>query len=1196
MAFCDISGFTAMSERLAKKGRIGAEELTDVLNAVFAPLLERAAEYDGSMLKYGGDAVLVFFTGDGHERRAAAATAAMRKTLRTVGRQRTSAGWVRLRTSVGLHSGEFDFFLVGSTHRELIVAGRAATLTTAMEAAANAGEILMSATTAAALAPSQLGERLGDAALLARAPRVARDTRADTRASGGDASAFVPVALREYLLAGGESPEHRLVTIAFIAFGGLDDALATRGGEATADALQSLIAITSAQFEQHGVTLLATDIYGDGGKLIAVAGAPTSYENNEERMLRAVRAIVDEYDALPLHVGIHRGAVFTGDVGPSFRRTYTMLGDAVNTAARVMANAGVDEIVATPAVLDRSATVFDLDEREPFEAKGKAEPIATYAVGAIAGRRPSIGERLPLVGREAELAALNEMLTRATKGDGNVVELVGEAGIGKTRLLEEFVGNAPARAVIARCEPYQTSTPYFAARQLLLAVLHEEQDLAAAVDNVAPDLRPWLPLLAAVVGAEVPPTPEVERLAPAAFAPKLHAAVIDILAAASASVIVVEDTQWMDAASSGLLGAIAAGAAERSWLVVFTRRPDDDPPFEGEYPKKTITVKPLTTADAATLARAVAPGVLLPAEAARLAERGSGHPLFVQELARETAFTASGAAVPDSVDAVIVSRIDRLSPEARERLRRAAVLGVAFDDWLLRELTGGETAAELAEFLDAEGTRFRFRQALFQQAAYDGLPFRKRRLLHGAVARLLQAAEPERHAEDLSLHMLEAGDFDGAWRYSLVAGHRAMDRHASQDATTFFRRAVSAGRRATSVTKIDLSTAWKDLGRNTFDCGHLEEALDAYSRGRALGKGDDELEVGLCINIAEAHAAMGSLAAGRRWVRRGLRDADAKSGVPARLLTRLLLVAAQMDLRSGLRSSIDLAERALGVARDAGLELEAGHAHAILAVADVVLDAGDGTEHNRIAAAIYAAVGNRHGQGNTLNNLGVVAATHGDWRSAVELYGEAATAHRQAGMELFAASTNANRGELLAEQGHLAEARSVLQDAYETLQASRGYEAFHVRTRLAVVMARLGEADRAEELAAGAVAAFADMAASREVADATNHLAYVRLLRGRAAEAIAALDAVDPSEFDTIAVRAWWLRGVALAQLGIAPDAVACLRRAIAEASLLGRPYDEAVALAALGELEDDVAAAAEAAATFEQLGVIEPMRLPLTA
>ena len=158
LAFCDLSGFTAMSEKLAVLGRLGAEELADVLNVLFAALLEDAAAYGGSLLKYGGDAVLLFFEGDDHAARGATATHRMRATLRRVGTIKTSRGTVRVRMSVGLHSGEFDFFLVGDSHRELIVTGAGATTTVDMEATADAGEILLSPDTAAALAPSCVGD------------------------------------------------------------------------------------------------------------------------------------------------------------------------------------------------------------------------------------------------------------------------------------------------------------------------------------------------------------------------------------------------------------------------------------------------------------------------------------------------------------------------------------------------------------------------------------------------------------------------------------------------------------------------------------------------------------------------------------------------------------------------------------------------------------------------------------------------------------------------------------------------------------------------------------------------------------------------------------------------------------------------------------------------------------------------------
>src|SRR4051794_29717875 len=133
MAFVDVSGFTAMSERLAPKGRLGAEEVTDVMSATFTRLLAVAYENGGGLVKFGGDALLLFFDGDEHGRRACASAHTMRKTLEEIGSLDTSAGAVALQMHVGVHSGTFEFFLVGGAHRELIVSGPDAVLTVAME-------------------------------------------------------------------------------------------------------------------------------------------------------------------------------------------------------------------------------------------------------------------------------------------------------------------------------------------------------------------------------------------------------------------------------------------------------------------------------------------------------------------------------------------------------------------------------------------------------------------------------------------------------------------------------------------------------------------------------------------------------------------------------------------------------------------------------------------------------------------------------------------------------------------------------------------------------------------------------------------------------------------------------------------------------------------------------------------------------
>ena len=159
MAFVDVSGFTAMSERLAPMGRLGAEEVTDVMSATFARLLGVAYENGGGLVKLGGDAMLLLFDGPEHAPRACSAAWGMRDSLRALGPLHTSVGDVELSMHVGVHSGRFDLFLVGRRHRELIIAGPAAAHTVVMEDTAGAGEIAVSDSTAAFLDPVQPGRR-----------------------------------------------------------------------------------------------------------------------------------------------------------------------------------------------------------------------------------------------------------------------------------------------------------------------------------------------------------------------------------------------------------------------------------------------------------------------------------------------------------------------------------------------------------------------------------------------------------------------------------------------------------------------------------------------------------------------------------------------------------------------------------------------------------------------------------------------------------------------------------------------------------------------------------------------------------------------------------------------------------------------------------------------------------------------------
>ena len=228
LAFVDISGFTKMCERLARRGKVGAEEINDVLDTCFTQLLSLAYEDGGGVLKWGGDAVLLLFTGPDHTARAARAAHRMRARLREIGRRlRTSAGLVSLRMSVGIHSGTFHLFLVGERHRELVITGPGATRTVAMESVATAGEIALSPEAAALLDPRALGATKGEARLLrSEPPGIPFSPRqSDEELGDVDLSSLIPLGIRDHLRETGAEAEHRQVAVAFLEFLGVDVAV-----------------------------------------------------------------------------------------------------------------------------------------------------------------------------------------------------------------------------------------------------------------------------------------------------------------------------------------------------------------------------------------------------------------------------------------------------------------------------------------------------------------------------------------------------------------------------------------------------------------------------------------------------------------------------------------------------------------------------------------------------------------------------------------------------------------------------------------------------------------------------------------------------------------------------------------------------------------------------------------------------------
>ena len=1239
LAFVDVSGFTAMSERLSGLGKAGAEEVTDVMNSTFAALLEIAYSYGGGLLKFGGDALLLLFTGEAHAARAACAAFRMRRRLRAIGRPRTSAGVVELRMHVGIHSGRFHFFLVGDSHRELLVTGPAATQTVEMESTSEAGEILLSPQTAAALGDEGLLEPTETGFLLTGEPVVESGVEPLPDVSGVPLEVAIPAPLRAQLLEVGPlEGEHRNAAIGFVRFSGIDAVIETEGPEAAVDALDALVRIVQTAATEHGVTFLESDIDRDGGRIVLVAGAPQTHGDDEERLLRTLRAAVDSELPLPVHMGASRGRVFAGQVGAPFRRTYTVLGDTAALAARLMARAREDEILVAAEAFERVNGRFAGTELEPLRLKGKSEPARAYALGELVEVEleapPAADRKLPFVDRERERAVLTASVAPVRTGFGSLVELIGDPGIGKSRLADELREQCADMTILtARCEQYESSTPYHPFRPLLRSLLDVELNGGGASNRAAlskrlgdldGDLAAWAPLLSAPLDVDVESTTEVDELDPSFRRARLHGVVGSLLGTLldSPTLIVFEDVHWMDEASSELLRHLGTQLATRPWLTCTTRRPVDGGFVAAEgtppLPALTLRLEPLPASDAHTLIEAAA-GRLLPAEELHaIAERGAGNPLFLQELASADEAAEQVEELPETVHELVATRIDRLAPGDRALLRWASVLGANFSGVVIAAvLEDDPTAAadseawdRLGEFIERDPHvpgGFRFRHALIRDAAYDALSYRRRRELHARVAQVVEqqyGEQAEDAAELLSLHFLRAGLSPETWRYSVLAGRRAQAKWANTEAAAFYRRALEVASAVPDLSPAEVAQVWEALGDCLQLSGEFDEAARAFASARRLTPQGTVDLVALMRKEGGLREFMGKYSEALRWYTRGLREAEGLADSDARTLYRIRfrLAHAQVRFRQGafqecIRQSREVVEEALAVS-----DLETlAPTYSLLHLVHTLLGTSDRVAYRGLALPLYEELGDLSGQASVLNNVGIEAYYEGDWTKALDLYERSRALRERLGDVTNVAIQMSNIGEIRSDQGHLEEAEALFRDVQRICDtAGQRLASTVARANLGRAATRAGRFDEAEELLTDALAAFREMQAASFVLETEARLAELAALRGdRPQEALKHAGSVleqtgDAADMAPLRAAVLRLRAVARLQLGDLAAAHGDLDESLGVARAAGATYEAALTLDLSATVRGDEGAATESAALLERLGVEHVARPPL--
>ncbi|MEA2556420.1 MAG: hypothetical protein QOI60_1751, partial [Actinomycetota bacterium] len=603
------------------------------------------------------------------------------------------------------------------------------------------------------------------------------------------------------------------------------------------------------------------DLAGDG--ILALFGAPVAHEDDPERAIRAGLRIVNEIDdfagevergwgikGFSVRVGIDTGLVVAGAVGAGGKVEYSALGDAVNTAARLQSHAAPGAVLVGEETHRLAKPMFGWESPISLDLKGKAAPVLARAVSSELASAPTTrsrgleGVQTQMIGRERELATGRRALEAVRDGRGGILYLVGDPGIGKTRLLAELrttfeAAGAPRGLPLwieGRCVSYGESMPYWPFRDLLRGWL------GAAIDEPELRLRVALrrnvdrlfgarsreiePYLGQLLGLTLEPeaAARLAELSPEALQYRTFEVVRTLLSRLAEDgpvVIALEDLHWADATSLQLLERLLVDTEAAALLLVLTMRPERDHPSwrvkeaaARDLPHRAseISLEALSgDAGRELLYALIGPGTLPPAMEQRILEPAEGNPFFLEELVRS--FADAGALVhedpgwrfdhavvleiPPTVEKVILSRIDRLSGPAHLALMAASVLGRQFGLPLLEALTldgDGEVGSALIELqrldLLREGRRwpepeYRFKHVLIQEAAYRTLVKDDRQRMHRMAAEWLEQRNAGREDEVaglLAYHWLGAADEEQAVAYLTKAGDRARQEYALDEA------------------------------------------------------------------------------------------------------------------------------------------------------------------------------------------------------------------------------------------------------------------------------------------------------------------------------------------------------------------------------------------------------------------------------
>jgi class 3 adenylate cyclase/tetratricopeptide (TPR) repeat protein len=940
---------------------------------------------------------------------------------------------------------------------------------------------------------------------------------AELQAAGADAGDTHPPAAR-----GRVGAERRQLTVMFCDLVGSTQLSARLDPEDLRDvirAYQERCTAIVGEFEGH-----VGNYVGDG--ILVYFGYPRAHEDDAQRAVHAALGICEAMRRLggelgldgielAVRIGIETGVVIAGDIGTGeIRDELAVVGETPNVAARLQSLAQPNTVVIGKTTRRLVDGLFVLEDLGPQPLRGIAEPVQTFCVRGESdalSRFEAHAERglTPLVGREEEMRLLLARWERAREGDGHVVLLSGEAGIGKSRMLQvlrDAMRDQTHTIVRQFCSPFYAKTALHPMLEQLerASGLRRDDPVETKLDKLEELLGQATddPAGATAVIASLMSIPTGERYPPLDLAPQqLKARAFEILveqlmglARRQPVLMIIEDVHWIDPSTMEFYQRFVGRAERVPVLIIMTFRPEFEPPFAGHPNVTSLSLTRLGQREAEAMVLRVTGNKQLPAEVLeRIVARTDGVPLFVEELTKNVLespiledagdrYVLTGPLpsleIPASLHDSLMARLDRLAP-VKELAQLAATLGRNFSQELIEAVADLQTpalGAALAQLIEAEllyrrgvppSIIYDFKHALVQDVAYGSLLRPRRQYLHQRIATVLETQFPETaeaKPELLAHHFREAGQPAKALPHALRAGDLAVSRYAYAEARTQFEDALEMTARlgdaeATERARLDviIKLAGVALNRVQFetDLRRLREAEHA-----AESLGDQRSLCQILYWIGRLNYVVGRFDLGVDYARRALAIGDDLEAGSAAAVDRLTaapvnLLARLHCLRGEAREAITQAERSVLQMAQLGDRTEQAAVSGVLAFAYGM--------HGDFTAAFAAAQ-----QGVDLalevdhlptiaacwHFLAVVKGWHGDLPEALPAFEEALLAADQGGDVFRRYLAHGWRGEAYLLAGRLGPAERDLSECLalgEEIGTSfhRGaFEAFLARIRL----------------------------------------------------------------------------------------------------------------------------------------------------